>query len=234
MTEWEKVSILKEDWLLIKAKKGKTTFGDYIHKAVREHSKTMDKLNQAETRIKELELKIETLNAQQPQCEPQVNSQEVSTTHDLAIPVQPVKPMSDVSTEPPTLAQRAETNPALKQLIQHCKEAEQRQDINNLPLPPCNFCSQGFIHKQTGVRFIFCDNKSHKPRGKGSPITVPFTSCQKCYERKQYVLENPEKFKQKQMYNKVVEQQGGPRIFRGDMGDADGDPEYVSDRFGWR
>ncbi len=217
----------------VQAHRGDMDAGEWIEKQVKA---SIRKEGKEQALLEE----VKRLKAQQPQCEPQVNSQEVParqeevSTRDLAVPVQPVKPISDVSSDKPTLAQRAETNPALKQLIEHCKEAEQHQDINKLPLPPCNFCSEGFIHKQTGVRFIFCDNKSHKSKGKGSPITVPFTSCQKCYERKQYVLENPEKFKQKQMYRKVIEHPGGPRIFRGDMGDADGDPEYVSDRFGWR
>lgn len=153
MSEWKNVSILKETWLLINSKKGDKTFGDYMQKAVTQYSKVIDKLNQAEIRIKELEEK--------------------------AAPTQIARPQSDVPSGMPD-----ETNPAKQALFERLKREKPERDYeaDELPIPPCPFCSKGRMDTKLGYQLVWCAHKKYR-----KPTELAFSVCVRCWERKEYM-----------------------------------------------
>jgi hypothetical protein len=181
------------------AHRGTMEAGEWLEKDYKRLQKKGVAFAEYEKRIAELEEKLKT---QQPQIT------------DLTVPVQPIKPTSDISTDKPTLAQRAETDPVLKQLIGHCKDAEERKDINKLPLPPCIYCSLGYTDQKTNVRYIFCAGPAYR-KPNSPPIPVPFTACQKCYERRQLVKVNPQnggQHQERKPYRKVTSDYRPPQV----------------------
>ena len=157
MSEWKHISILKEDWLLVNSKKGDKTFGDYVHKAVTQYSKALDK-------IKELELENEKLKAT------------------------PLSPEREQTFQPPQsdvpLGMPDETNPAKQALFERLKEEkpERKYEADELPIPPCPFCSKGRIDRKLGYQLVWCAHKKYR-----KPTELAFSVCARCWERKEYM-----------------------------------------------
>lgn len=86
---------------------------------------------------------------------------------------------SDVTTETDSLQKRAKSNPYLKEALDSVtKETEQ-----SLEPPPCNYVS-----KSEKAGKVFCDN--FRRTLKHVPVLFTLTTCQKCYERRQWVKEH--------------------------------------------
>lgn len=79
------------------------------------------------------------------------------------------QPKSDIPTTNPSLEQRAQTNPALKQALENIKRPT--------PPPPCNYCGQ------ISETEIECG----KPMKEGKkPLKISLASCIACWNRRQW------------------------------------------------
>jgi hypothetical protein len=74
-----------------------------------------------------------------------------------------------------------ETNPTKQALINKLKQ-EKEYEVEDLPIPPCPFCSKGYINRKLGVQMIYCASKKYK-----KPLELALSVCQKCWERKEYM-----------------------------------------------
>jgi hypothetical protein len=85
------------------------------------------------------------------------------------------------------MPQNPEKQKALEQLKQETHEVEE------LPLPQCNFAGKGYIDEKTHVQFIYCDDPKRKLKKSDKPMCVALTVCQACWGRKEWGREKRER-----------------------------------------
>jgi hypothetical protein len=80
-------------------------------------------------------------------------------------------------------------NPEKQKAIQEFKQEQERYEVQELPLPPCNYCAKGRIDHKLGYQLIICND----PKKYKKPTEIPLPACQNCYKRKEWSKEQRER-----------------------------------------
>jgi len=103
------------------------------------------------------------------------------------------RPQSDVPFDMPL-------NPEKQALLEKLRQPDKT------PIPPCNYCGEGYIDTKTNVQHVYCRNPV-KIKSKRMYEIIPLVVCESCFKAKQWSYKKKQREREERQAEQLLQTQ---------------------------